>query len=128
MPTEFSASTLLRKKASRASVDVAGEGAALTRVVSGRSEATSGPESPSPEGGLSPDLSLVDKESGYFAEGDDDEGEGDKEANEGEGTRKADVVVDKALGMVGGMVKGKGPVSASTSDASSESKQDKDSA
>ena len=34
------------------------EGAPLTRVISARSDYTSGPESPSPTGGLSPDPSI----------------------------------------------------------------------
>jgi hypothetical protein len=61
LPTEFSASTVLRRSASRGSE--AGEGLALGRVISGQSTVTSGPESPSPTGGLSPDLSLVDPKS-----------------------------------------------------------------
>ena len=58
IPTEYSASTVLRRKGSRASE--VGEGAPLTKTTSARSDYTSGPESPSPTGGLSPDMSLMD--------------------------------------------------------------------
>ena len=59
IPTEFSASTVLRRKSSKSSE--LSEGAPLSRTVSGRTDYTSGPESPSPTGGLSPDMSLMDE-------------------------------------------------------------------
>ena len=50
IPTEYSASTILKRKRSRASE--VGEGLELRKVASGRSDYTSGPESPSPTGRL----------------------------------------------------------------------------
>ena len=58
IPTEFSAVTVLRRKSSKASE--MSEGAPLSRTVSGRSDYTSGADSPSPTGGLSPDMTLMD--------------------------------------------------------------------
>ena len=57
IPTEYSASTVLRRRGSRTSE--MSEGAPLSKTVSVRSD-YSGPESPSPTGGLSPDMSLMD--------------------------------------------------------------------
>ena len=59
IPTEFSASSVLKRKGSKGSE--LSEGAPLSRTVSGRTDYTSGPESPSPTGGLSPDMSLMDE-------------------------------------------------------------------
>ena len=58
IPTEYSASTILRKS----SMD-SRDGHALTKVTSVRSDYTSGPESPSPTGGMSPDPNFLDAQS-----------------------------------------------------------------
>lgn len=95
IPTEYSASTVLKRKGSRASE--LSEGAPLSKTVSARSDYTSGPESPSPTGGLSPDMSLMDESKSpdieYFpgpeSEADDEDEETRGEERPGAGDEEA---------------------------------------
>ena len=95
IPTEYSASTVLKRKSSRASET--SDGGPLSKTVSAKSDYTSGGESPSPTGALSPDMSLMDEAKSPELEDlpspeldadDEDEGDDDEEAGAGAATSK----------------------------------------
>ena len=91
IPSEFSASRVLRQRRGSA----ASESVPLSRVASTRSDYTSGAESPSPVGGLSPDPALLDGPSPDFEQldstGISSEEEKEEEEKEDERSEKGEV-------------------------------------